>query len=91
MAMPKNKAVEVVRIATDPKMATDQINDAIKAIEDAEGTDVTVEALYSDTVILTYAPAGADSSDGEDIDDGGDGGNDETPDTPADDNGGGEG
>lgn len=87
MAMPKNKAVEVVRIAADPKMATDQINDAIKAIEDAEGTDVTVEALYSDTVILTYAPAGADSSDGEDIDDGGN----ETPDTPADDNNGGGG
>jgi hypothetical protein len=75
MAMPKNKAVEVVRIAADPKMATDQINEAIKAIEDAGGTDVTVEALYSDTVILTYAPEGADSSDGgSDIDDGGDGG-----------------
>lgn len=64
MAMPKNKAVEVVRIAADPKMATDQINDAIKAIEDAGGTDVTVEALYSDTVILTYAPEDADSSGG---------------------------
>lgn len=78
MAMPKNKAVEVVRIAADPKMATEQINDAIKGIEDAGGTDVTVEALYSDTVILTYAPEGADSSDsGSDIDDGGnDGGND---------------
>lgn len=72
MAMPKNKAVEVVRIAADPKMATDQINDAIKAIEDAEGTDVTVEALYSDTVILTYAPAGAEAKEGgSDIDDNG--------------------
>lgn len=89
MAMPKNKAVKVVRIAADPKMATDQINEAIKAIEDEEGTDVTVEALYSDTVILTYAPSGAEAKEGgSDIDDnGGDnngGGN-------ADDNGGGEG
>jgi hypothetical protein len=86
MAMPKNKAVEVVRIAADPKMATDQINDAIKAIEDAEGTDVTVEALYSDTVILTYAPAGAEAKEGgSDIDDNG---GDDNGDDNADDNGG---
>lgn len=72
MVMPKNKAVKVVRIATDPKLATEQINEAIKAIEDVKGTNVTVEALYSDTVILTYVPADADSgSDSED--DGGEG------------------
>ena len=69
MAMPKNKAVKVVRIAYDPKLATDEINNAIAEIEADGGTGVSIGYLMSDTVILTYAPEGADSSDGEDIPD----------------------
>lgn len=90
MAMPKNKAVKVVRIAYDPEMATTNINDAIVEIENAGGTEVSIAYLATDTVILAYTPADGDGgNDGEDIDDGGDGGNDETPDTPDDNNGGG--
>ena len=65
MAMPTKTAVKVVRIASDPSIATNQINDAIKAIEDAGGTNVSTGVLFSDTLILTYAPAdsGSDSED----------------------------
>lgn len=77
MATPKNKAVKVVRIAYDPKIATKNINDAIVEIENEGGTEVSVAYLATDTVILAYTPAGGDGgNDGEDIDDGGD----DTPD-----------
>lgn len=72
MAMPTKTAVKVIRIASDPSIATNQINDAIKAIEDAGGTNVSTGVLFSDTLILTYAPAGADSS-SDSEDDGGEG------------------
>jgi hypothetical protein len=94
MATPKNKAVKVVRIADKPEIATENINDAIVEIEKAQGSNVVVEALWSDTVILAYVPKGDEGGNPPD-DDGGnppddDGGNppDDDGGNPPDDDGG---
>lgn len=68
MAMPKNKAVKVVRIAEKPEIASQNINDAILEIENEEGSNVVVEALWSDTVILAYVPKGGNDGDGSNVD-----------------------
>ncbi len=42
---------KLLRIASDPDIATEQINDAIKAID---GTVQDVYGIYPDTVIISY-------------------------------------
>ena len=68
MATPKNKAVKVVRIADKPEVATENINDAIVEIEKEQGSNVVVEALWSDTVILAYVPKDGNDGDGSNVD-----------------------
>jgi hypothetical protein len=65
MAMPANKAVKVVRIGYDTKLAEQHINDAIAEIEAAEGTDVAFESTGIDNLlIISYAPKGSNASSG---------------------------
>jgi len=68
MATPKNKAVKVVRIADTPEIATENINDAIVEIEKEQGSNVVVEALWGDTVILAYVPKDGNDGDGSNVD-----------------------
>ena len=48
---------KIIRIASDPDIATEQINDAIKALGDEDGVEVEVEdikGIYPDTVMIEY-------------------------------------
>ena len=47
--------IKLLRIASDPDIATEQINDAIKALGDEDGVEVEdIKGIYPDTVMIEY-------------------------------------
>ncbi len=52
---PSDYKFRLLRIASDPDIATEQINDAIKALGDVSVLDVY--GIYPDTVIIVYNPS----------------------------------
>ena len=51
---PSKVKVKLVRIASDPDIATDQINEAIEALGDVSVNDIF--GIYPDTVMIVYSP-----------------------------------